>query len=137
MREAGLLTVLRRAAVISALAGAAGSAALMLLAGRRQQSRVLVLLFAIWVVSPFIAGLIANSVSKRWPAGTRATLYVLMVVLTLGSLIIYGEVAFEYVKAKAGFVFLVVPFGSWLLLAVMVGTAAIISARQSRRSRTA
>jgi hypothetical protein len=136
MCEAGFLTVLRKVAVISVLAGAAGSVALMLHAGRRQQSLVLVLLFAIWVVSPFIAALIAESVSKRWPAGTRATLYVLMVILTLGSLAIYGEVAFEYVKAKAGFVFLVVPFGSWLLIAVVVAAAAISSARQSRRSRT-
>jgi hypothetical protein len=133
MRDAGFLTVLRRVAVISVLAGAAGSVALMLHAGRRQQSRVLVLLFTIWVVSPFIATLIANSVLKRWPVGARATLHVLMVVLTLGSLVIYGEVAFEYVKAKAGFVFLVVPFGSWLLIAVVIATAAIISARQSRR----
>jgi hypothetical protein len=137
MRDAGFLTVLRKVAVISALAGAAGSVTLMLHAGRRQQSRVLVLLFAIWVVSPFIAALIADSVSKRWHVGTRAALYILMVVLTLGSLAIYGGVAFEYVKAKAGFVFLVVPFGSWLLIAVMVATAAIISARQSGRSRTA
>jgi hypothetical protein len=108
----------------------------MLHAGRRQQSRVLVLLFAIWVISPFIAALIANSVSKRWPVGARATLYLLMVVLTLGSLAIYGEVAFEYVKAKAGFVFLVVPFGSWLLIAVVVA-AAMISAKHSGRNISA
>jgi hypothetical protein len=136
MRDARFLTVLRRVAVISAPAGAACSVALMLHAGRRQQSRVLVLLFAIWVVSPFIAALIANSVSKRSPVGTRATLYVLMVLLTLGSLAIYGGVAFEYVKAKAGFVFLVVPFGSWLLIAAVVA-AAMISAKQSGRGRTA
>jgi hypothetical protein len=74
------------------LAGAAGSVALMLHAGRRQQSRVLVLLFAIWVVSPFIAAVIANSVSKRWPVGTRAALYVLMVVLTRGAICLLPEV---------------------------------------------
>jgi hypothetical protein len=136
MRDAVFFTVLRNVAVISVLAGAAGSVALMFHAGRRQQSLVLVLLFAIWVVSPFIAALIADSISKRWPAGTRAALHVLMVVLALGSVVIYGEVAFEYVKAKAGFVFLVVPFGSWLLIALVVATA-MISARQSRRSRTA
>lgn len=136
MRDAGLITVLRKVAVMSALAGAAGSLTLMLHAGRRQQSRVLVLLFAIWVVSPFTAALIADSVSKRWHVRTRATLYISMIAVTLGSLAIYGGVAFEYVKAKAGFVFLVVPFGSWLLIAVAVATAAIISARRSSRSRT-
>jgi ABC-type transport system involved in multi-copper enzyme maturation permease subunit len=122
--------LLRRVAVLSALSGAAGSLVLMLHAGRRQQSRLLVLLFAIWVVSPFIAALIANSVSKRWPEGARTMLYVLMMVLALGSWAIYGAVAFEYVKAKTGFVFLVVPFGSWLLIAVVVA-AAMISARKS------
>ena len=132
MRDAGFLTVQRKVAVILMLAGAAGSVALMLHAGRRQQSRVLVLLFLIWVISPFIGVLIADSVSNRWPAGNRATLYLLMVVLALGSLGIYGAIAFEYVKAKAGFVFLVVPFSSWLLIAAVVATA-MISARQSRR----
>jgi len=124
------LILLRRVAVLSALSGAAGSLGLMLHAGRRQQSRLLVLLFAIWVVSPFIAALIANSFSKRWPAGARTLLHVLMMVLALGSWAIYGAVAFAYVKAKTGFVFLVVPFGSWLLIAVVVA-ATMISARKS------
>lgn len=137
MREVGLLPVLRKVAVVAALAGAAGSLALMLHAGRRQQSRILMFLFGVWVLSPFLAALMANSVSKRWAVRTRVMLYVLMIVLSLASLTIYGEVAFEYVKAKAGFIFLVVPGGSWLLLVIAVGTAALISGRQSGRAGTA
>ena len=55
-----------------------------------------------------------------------------MLVLTLGSLAIYGEVAFGYATAKVGFVFLVVPLASWLLIAIVVPIAASISSRVSR-----
>ena len=137
MRQSGFLTVIRKVALASALAGAGGSIALMLHAGRRQQSRLLMLLFGIWVLSPFIAALRADSVSDRWAIGTRAALYVLTVILTLGSLAIYGGVALEYVEVKVGFIFLVVPLASWLLIAIVVGTAALFSGRQARRGKSA
>jgi hypothetical protein len=131
--ERGFLGLLRRAAVIAVLAGAAGSLGLMFRAGRRQNSRILLVLFAIWVLSPFIALVRANVVSKRWSNLTRATLYSVMLVLTLGSLAIYGDVAFGYATAKVGFVFLVVPLASWMLIAIVVPMAALISSRVSRR----
>ena len=89
------------------------------------------------MLSPFIAALRADSVSKVWAVGTRAALYVLMVILTLGSLAIYGGVAFKYVEVKVGFIFLVVPLASWLSIAIVVGTAALISGRQARRGKPA
>ena len=131
--ERRFLGLLRRATPIAVLAGAAGSLGLMFYAGRRQNSRILLLLFAIWVLSPFIALLWANVVSKRWSILTRATLYSVMLVLTLGSLAIYGAVAFGYATAKVGFVFLVVPLSSWLLIAIGVSIAALISSRVSLR----
>ena len=134
--EAGFLPVLRGAALIAVLAGAGGSVAMMLHVGRRQQSRILLLLFGVWVLSPFVSAVAANSVSKHWAVVIRATLYVVMVVLTLGSLAIYGYVAFEHAKVKIGFVFLVVPLASWLLTVIVVGTAALISGRQSRRGKS-
>jgi len=123
--------LLHRAALIVVLAGAAGSLGLMFRAGRRQNSRILLLLFAIWVISPFIALVGANIVSKRWSILTRATLYSVMLVITLGSLAIYSDVAFGHATAKAGFVFLVVPLASWLLIAI-VGIAALLAGRRSR-----
>jgi hypothetical protein len=131
--EPGFIALTRRAALIAVLGGAAGSLGLMFRAGRRQNSKILLLLFAIWVLSPFIALVGANMVSKRWPILTRAALYSVMLVLTLGSLAIYGEVAFGYATAKVGFVFLVVPLASWLLIAIVVPIAALISSRVSRR----
>ncbi len=132
--ESGFVNVLRRVAVVAVLVGAAGSIAFMLHAGRRQQSRVLILLFGAWVLSPFVAALVTSSLSKGWAVVTRATLYTATIVLTLCSLAIYGSVAFGYAKAKVGSVFLVVPLGSSLLVAIGVGTAALISGRQSRQS---
>jgi hypothetical protein len=123
-------------ALIAMIAGAAGSVTLMLHAGRRQESRVLIVLFGIWALSPFVAGVMASSVSKHWATLTQATLCMVFVFVTLGSLAVYGDVAFGYTKAKLGFIFLVVPLASWLIAAVAVATAALISGRQSHRRKT-
>jgi hypothetical protein len=125
-RPVGLL---RAAGPIVALVGAVGSLGLMLYAGRHQSSGILLLLFAVRVVSPFLAAMLTNIVSGRLPVFTRATLDVTMLVITLGSLVTYGDVAFGHTRAKIGFVFLMVPLTSWLLIAVVVAIAAIVSRR--------
>jgi hypothetical protein len=132
--ECGFLGLLRAAALLAVLAGAAGSFGLMLHAGRRNDSRILLVLFTIWVLSPFVALVLADVVSKRWSVLTRATLHSVMLVLTLGSLAIYGDVAFGPPRAKTAFVFIVVPPASWLLMATAVPIAALVSGRLSRRS---
>jgi len=87
---------------------------------------------AIWVLSPFMAVLLADVVSKGWPILTRAALYSVMLVLTLGSLAIYGDAALRP-RAKAAFVYVVVPPASWLLIAIVLPIAALISGSLSRR----
>jgi len=119
--------------IIALLVGAVGSVGLMLRVGHRNPSRLLIVLFTFWVLSPFIALVLANVVSKRWSVLTRATLCVEMLVITVGSLAIYGAHAFGTLRAKTGFVFLVVPAASWLLIAIVVAIAALISGRLSRR----
>ena len=121
---------LRDTAMIAALAGAVCSVGLWLRAAQRQQSRVLLFLFAIWTLSPFAITAWANIVSKRWSVVTRATLYVVTLIVTLSSLAIYGGVAFGHLRAKVGFVFIVVPFASWLLIPT-VSIPALISRRLS------
>jgi hypothetical protein len=128
---------LRGTALIAVLAGAAGSLGLMLRAGQRQNSRILLLLFGVWVLSPFVAAAWAHAVSKRWSAVTRATLYVVMLVLTVSSLAIYGDVALGPPRPKPAFVFLIVPLASWLLIAIVLPLAALISGRLSRRGDAA
>ena len=87
----------------------------------------------IWVLSPFVALVFASAVSKPWRASTRATLYTVMLVLTLGSLAVYGDVAFGPARATPAFAFLIVPLVSWLLIAIALPAAAFISRRLSRQ----
>ena len=128
--DGGFLGLLRGGALIAAVVGAAGSLALMLRAGR--PPLFLLVLFIGWVLSPFVALVLADIASKRWSVLTRATLYSVMLVLTLGSLAIYGGVLLRPPK-KAAFAFLVVPFGSWLVMTIAVPIAALISRKRSRR----
>ena len=127
---------LRAVAIIAAAAGAIGSVALTLHVGRHNASRILLSLFMIWVLSPFVALLFASLVSKSWPVPTQVTLYGLMLVLTLGSLAIYGDVAFGPARATPAFAFLVVPLVSWLLIAVALPVAALISRRLAGQGAT-
>jgi hypothetical protein len=130
------MRALRAAALIAALAGGSGSIVLMLHAGRHQNSKILLILFTIWVLSPFVALVLADGFSKCWPVRARLTLYRMMLVLTLASLAIYGYDAWRPLKAQRAFVFLVVPLASWLLIAI-VATAAFLSGRRSRRGDNA
>src|SRR5258708_4281029 len=79
-------TLLSGAAVLLPVVGAAGSVGLMLRAGQGNDSRILLALFAIWVLSPFVALVLANMISRRWSVLTRATLHGVMLILTVGSL---------------------------------------------------
>jgi hypothetical protein len=118
---------------IAVVAGAGGSAGLTLYAGRHNASRLLIVLFTLWVLSPFMALAWANMVSKGWPVVTRAALYGLMLALPLGSLAIYGDAALGPPRPKPAFVFLVVPMASALLIAIVIPVAAFLSGRLARR----
>lgn len=127
------LRLLRTVALIAVVAGAAGSVGLMLRVGHRNPSSVLMVLFAIWVLSPFMALGLTDVISKPWSSLTRATLYGLMLIVTLGSLLIYGNVAFGPPRSKPASVFLLVPLASWLLLVSVLAVAASVSRSLSRR----
>jgi hypothetical protein len=75
----------------------------------------------------------ADVVSKRWPVLTRAALYIAMLVISLGSLAIYGHDAWRPPRVKAAFVYVIVPPASLLLIAIVVPIAALISGRWARR----
>ncbi len=122
---------LRAAALIAVLTGAVVSVGLMLRAGH--PPLFLRVLFVIWVLSPFVALLWADTVSKRWSTPTRATLYSVMLVVALGSLAIYGNDALRPRKAQPAFVYVLVPPASWLFAALVVPIAAVMSGRRSRR----
>ncbi len=121
-------SLLRTIALIALLCGAIDSLYFVINAGRNNSSILLPALFVIWVLSPFIILLIANSISKRWSFLTRKTIYWLMLIVTVGSLIFYS--AFNTPGTKRTFVFLIVPLISWLLII----TAIIVTRRLSRKT---
>ena len=117
---------LRAAARIALVAGAVASLALMLLAGRSSPRLVLVG-FVGWILSPFVLLAWADRVSHRWSDLTRTTLSVVTLVITLGSLAIYGVVMVRSAGSPRGPAFVAVPPASWLLIAIAVGIAALAS----------
>jgi hypothetical protein len=87
---------------------------------------------ASWVISPFLVLLLASVASRGWSALTRQALDSVMIVVTVGSLAIYGADA-VWPRKQAAFVYVVVPPVLWLLMATVVSIAAVVSARLSRR----
>ena len=129
----GFLGHLRAAANIALVAGAVGSLGFMLKVGQHNQSLILLVLFTVWVLSPFVALALAGMVSKKWSVPTRTTLYCVILVLSLVSLTIYGYVALSPPRSQPAFFFLVVPFGSWLLGTMAVALAALLFRRLAKR----
>ena len=125
---------LRTTALIAVLAGAVGSVGLLLRATNRNPSQLLVVLLAIWVVSPFVALLWASIVSKGWSVLTRVTLYAVMLIVPLSSVAFYVADAIWPRTSPAPFVFIPVPPASWLFSVLVVLAAAFISGRRSRRA---
>ena len=111
-----------------AVTGAAAIAAvgLTLWVGRGGSSLVLMLLFAGWVLGPFVGLLVADKMSRRWSPLTRKTLYIVMLVVALASVAAYLAVAVRQ-PAQPAFMFLVVPPCSWLLMVIAIGIAAFVS----------
>jgi hypothetical protein len=130
--ESVFLRRLRVAALIAMVVGAIGSVVLMLYAGRHNPSHLLIFLFVIWVLSPFLLLAFANIISQRWSGLTRGTLYGVTLVLTLSFLAIYAHRALGPPRPQAAFIFIVVPPLSWLLIAIAISMAGLISSRLTR-----
>ena len=126
-RSPGLLGL---PALIPLLVGAVGSEGFMLYAGRRNHSRVLLALFALWILAPFVLLFWAGVRSKRWSLLTRVTLHSLMLVVSLGCLATYGYTAFSPPRSQAAFAFVVIPPASCLLTAIALASAALLSGRR-------
>ena len=131
--EGGFLDLLRQAALIAVVVGAAGSVGLMIRAGRGSPQRFLLVLIGIWVISPFIVLVLATLVSRRWSVLTRAALYSVMLVITMGSLAAYGYDAVRPRKSQPAAMFVAVPPVAWLLIATVVPLAALTSRRRGHR----
>ena len=125
--------VFRSVALLAALAGGVVSVSFMLHVAHRNESFFLLTLFAIWDFSPFVGLMLACMLSKSWSVAMRAILQVVVLVITLGSVGIYGDVAFGARMAKVAYVFLIVPLTSRLIAAILVTMSVLISGRLARR----
>ena len=117
---------LRTTALIVVLFGAVGSLYFMFSASRKQNSIILLGLFTVWVLSPFIGLFISNKISNLWTVSARSLLYWLMIILTIGSLVVYSG-AFNTPETKNAFRFLIFPIISWFFIVTVFLIARKIS----------
>ncbi len=126
------LARLRAVALAAVLAGGAGSVGLTLYAGRHTAAPILLPLFALWVLSPFVMVLVLHAAAARWSVPTRVTLYSVMLFLAVVSLAIYAGVTAGASTPKTQ-VFVALPPVSWLFIAIAVPAAPRLAGRFARR----
>jgi len=128
-------SILRTAALAAGFVGAVVSVALMLRACNQNPSNVVRVLIGIWVVSPFVALLLADAISKRWPLFGRATVHGLALVVSFGATVIYSLDALMHLSPRKGFVFAAVPGASLVLIALVLLVAACFGRKECLRPR--
>ena len=114
---------LRPVALVAAVVGSVGSIAFLLRVGHRNQSIVLLALFVIWDVAPFVGLLLAHRASRLWASTARTALSWVTLLVTLASLAIYGVVALGPPRPKPASWFLIVPVAPWLLIGIVLRVA--------------
>ena len=126
------LGFLASTAILATVMGAVGSVVLTLYAGRHNKSSVLMALFAVWVVSPFLGlGAAIRHLMKRWSAPMSAALHATALCIAISCLAVYGVVALGPPVQQMAFYFLVTPLGSWLALGAITALATLVSGRDS------
>lgn len=126
--------VLQLIALLVLLADAITSLTLMFMVGRRNESRILMLLFTLWVLAPYVALTMANLVSQRWAANTQAALHIMMLIVSVGTAAIYAVVAMGPPRPQPAFWFLIVPPASLLLAAIAVALTACMASKPSNHT---
>ena len=106
----------RSSALFSLLVGAVISLGLMLWVGRHDSSIVMMLLFTVWVASPFAGMALVLRSAKRWPHVRQNVTYNQIRFISLGSALIYFSTVDVKQLAKPAGPFLAVPVASWLLM---------------------
>jgi hypothetical protein len=133
-RSARLLNIVSKVAtVVSAI----GSVTLLLYMGRRNKSIVLMVLFSIWVLAPFVGSLLLNAlIAKRGSAIERTALHVAMLILAVASLALYADTVLRPPISQPVFRFVLFPVVSCVLIIIVVVTAAYVSRRGTARSHS-
>ena len=116
-------------ALIVLVAGAYESLHYTLLAGQNNPSWFLRALFVVWVLLPFAALLTAGLVSSNWATKTRATTYVLMLIIAIGSYIAYSGM-FSLPDQRPAAAFVIVPLLSLLLMMIVIPLSAFLAHKE-------
>jgi hypothetical protein len=119
----------RTITLVVTVAAAIASLAFMFMVGRQQKSVVLMALFAAWVVSPFVALVYGNVISKGWAESRRSVFAGLALLLSLGSAAIYGMVAFGPPRPQPASFFLLIPAASCVVIGVVWAIGAVVGKR--------
>jgi hypothetical protein len=131
MRDENGATGLRSTALIAFVIGAVGSIGLWVRAAQHPPPLIIVL-FVVWVLSPFVVLGIGYVVAKRWAPSTQAALYWLTLLVTVASIGIYADDAVSHRTAHHAAVYVVVPPASWIVSAVATGLGAWIAKRKQK-----
>ena len=112
----GILPFVARIALVLTFIG---STALVFSAGRANRSTLLIILFAGWVALPFVGLGFVDLLSSEWSASARTMLFRLMLFIAVASLAIYAYVV-QHPRPQQAFPFLVTPFSTWVLMAIVL-----------------
>ena len=129
--KGGALTGMRFTALTALTIGAASSLGLWIHAAQHPPPLIIVL-FIVWVLSPFVVLGIGHVMAKRWAPSTQAALYWVALLVTVASLAIYADDAVAHRTAHPAAVYVVVPPTSWLVSVVALGVGAWIAKRKQK-----
>ncbi len=113
---------------LSIVASAVGALVSMFIVGQRQRSVLLITMFVVWVLAPYVALWLLNARARAWNPSARATVAYASVLISLGALARYAWVLVWPLAAQPASTFLIVPFASCVAIVV----AAAIAMRSSR-----
>jgi len=103
----------------------------MLHVGRANKSYFLLVLFAVWVLSPFAAGIYSNAAARHASRHVQRIVYIVVLMISLISVSVYARVSFQP-GAKSAFPFLVTPAVSLFVLGITLILNYVSSSRTSK-----
>lgn len=103
-----------RAAHVVLVLAALASLGFTLYTGRHNSSLLLVAMFAIWVLSPFVGFFAVFHLAESHPPGIRKAMHTGAIVIALSSVVVYAAVTIGANPMHTAFPFLAVPAASWL-----------------------
>jgi hypothetical protein len=121
---------LRTGSLIALIVGAIGSIGLWVHAAQHPPPLIIVL-FVVWVLSPFVILGVGHVVAKRWAPNTQAALYWVTLLISVASLVIYADDAVAHRTSHPAFVYVAVPPASLLVSAIALGIGALTARKNS------